>query len=140
MDSFIAIAVTIFGCIVILAGAVILVIGIRMRRREKRHCIESAVGIVKKIEYSYSDRPDETNSVLYGLRLLVNFEGTEYDVFNEEYSSSCKYRVGDAVPIMLNPDDPNEYYINDGSTGSIHLICVGAGMIVAGAFIMKYFR
>lgn len=140
MDSFIAIAVTLFGCIVILAGAVILVIGIRMRRREKRHCIESAVGIVKKIEYSYSDRPDETNSVLYGLRLLVNFEGTEYDVFNEEYSSSCKYRVGDAVPIMLNPDDPNEYYINDGSTGSIHLICVGAGMIVVGAFIMKYFR
>ena len=140
MDSFIAIAVTIFGCIVILAGAVILVIGIRMRRREKRHCIESAVGIVKKIEYSYSDRPDETNSVLYGLRLLVNFEGTEYDVFNEEYSSSCKYRVGDAVPIMLNPDDPNEYYINDGSTGSTHLICVGAGMIVVGAFIMKYFR
>ena len=140
MDSFIAIAVTLFGCIVILAGAVILVIGIRMRRREKRHCIESAVGIVKKIEYSYSDRPDETNSVLYGLRLLVNFEGTEYDVFNEEYSSSCKYRVGDAVPIMLNPDDPNEYYINDGSTGSIHLICVGAGMIVAGVLFMKYFR
>ena len=140
MDSFVGIVFTIFGCIVILAGAVILVIGIRMRRREKRHCIESAVGIVKKIEYSYSDRPDETNSVLYGLRLLVNFEGTEYDVFNEEYSSSCKYRVGDAVPIMLNPDDPNEYYINDGSTGSIHLICVGAGMIVVGAFIMKYFR
>ena len=140
MDSLIAIAVTIFGCIVILAGAVILVIGIRMRRRKKRHCIESAVGIVKKIEYSYSDRPDETNSVLYGLRLLVNFEGTEYDVFNEEYSSSCKYRVGDAVPIMLNPDDPNEYYINDGSTGSIHLICVGAGMIVAGVLFMKYFR
>ena len=140
MDPFVEIVFTIFGCIVILAGAVILVIGIRMRRREKRHCIESAVGIVKKIEYTYSDRPDEDRSVLYGPRLLVNFEGTEYDVFNEEYSSSCKYRVGDAVPIMINPDDPNEYYINDGSTGSIHMIVFGIGMMIAGVIFMKYFR
>lgn len=142
MDRFVEIAIMVFSAIVILAGAVILVIGIRKKIHEKKNCTLSTFGIVKEIEYSYDNNdfePEKPSTVLYGLRLLVNIDGTEYDVFNEEYDSHCKYRKGDAVPIMIDPYNPNDYYINDGSTASNFLIMLGAGMIIFGAFLDKFF-
>lgn len=139
MDTLIEIVFMVFAAIVMLAGAVILIIGIRRRLHEKTTCTMSTFGIVKEILYSYDNTdPDRTNSVLYGLRLLVNIDDTEYDVFNEEYSSDCKYKMGDAVPIMIDPYNPNDYYINDGSAASIFFIMLGAGMIIAGAIFAKF--
>ena len=141
MDRFIEIVFMVFSVIVVLAGVAVLVIGIRRRIHEKKNCTLSTFGIVKEIEYSYDDKdfePDKPSTALYGLRLLVNIDGTEYDVFNDEYSSNCNYRKGDAVPIMIDPYNPNDYYINDGSAASIFLILLGIGMIIAGVLFGKY--
>ena len=141
MDKFVEIVFTVFSAIVVLAGAVVLIIGIKRRIHEKKNCTLSTFGIVKDIEYSYDSddfEPDKPSTTLYGLRLLVTIDDTEYDVFNEEYSSSCNYRKGDAVPIMIDPYNPNEYYINDGSAASIFLILLGIGMIVAGVLFGRY--
>lgn len=141
MDRFVEIVFTVFSAIVVLAGAAVLIIGIRRRIHEKKNCTLSTFGIVKEIEYSYDNNdfePDKPSTPLYGLRLLVNIDDTEYDVFNEEYSSSCNYRKGDAVPIMIDPYNPNDYYINDGSAASIFLILLGIGMMIAGVILGKY--
>ena len=75
-----------------------------------------------------------------GLRLLITIDGVEHDVFNNTYDTDYyKYNEGDAVPIKVNPNNPSEYYISEGGSQGMFLYLMGAGMIVGGIFLIKYF-
>ena len=61
---------------------------------------------------------------------------------DEEYSSDLdRYREGDAVRIKINPNNLNEYYVDDGHmTSGIFITVVGIALIGAGIYFLKYFR
>ena len=146
MNTLIIIVVTIFAAIVIVAGVAILVYGARTRLFEKRNCTLATYGIVKEKLYDNDtiihDGPETRYGTEYttGLRLLVNIDGKEYDVFNNTYSTAYyDYNEGDRVSIMINPDDLNEYYINERTSPGIFVFLLGAGMIALGAYLISVF-
>ena len=145
MFKVVAVIVAIFAVIVIGMGTAILVFGIKQRIHERRNCTVDARGVVK--EKIYDDSvihvgSEVKNGVEYacGLRLLINLNGVEYDVFNKIYDTAYyKYREGDVVPVKVNPDDPSEYYISEGTSQGVSLFLIGAGMIAFGVIMIKYF-
>ena len=140
MEGFIAIVFTAFGVIVGLAGIALFIYSVVTRVKEKRDCTVPANAVVKEIEYDYDlnntrTGSDGTSTVMAAPRLLVMIDGEEREIFNAAFDSNTdRYRPGDVVPIKYNPDDPNEYYIDNGTSGSIFGMLLGAGMVTA-AFI-----
>ena len=98
IDMITTYAFSFFGIICIIAGAVVLFLGVRQFFNERRHCTLSAMAIVKEVMYNHDTftnefDPDEVHTPTYGLKLIVNIDGTEHEVFNEEYSSDLdRYR------------------------------------------------
>ena len=147
IDMITTYAFSFFGIICIIAGAVVLFLGVRQFFNERRHCTLSAMAIVKEVMYNHDTftnefDPDEVHTPTYGLKLIVDIDGTEHEVFNEEYSSDLnRYREGDAVRIKINPNNLNEYYVDDGHmTSGIFITVVGIALIGAGIYFLKYFR
>lgn len=146
MDTLILTVVTVFAAIVIIAGAAILIYGARTRLSEKRNCTLATYGIVKEKLYDNDtiihDGPDTRYGTEYttGLRLLVTIDGTEHDVFNNTYDTAYyKYNEGDTVRIKINPNDLNEYYIDEGATPGFSVFLIGTGMIAFGVIMLRYF-
>lgn len=147
LDMIGSVAFSIFAGICIIAGIAVLILGIRQFFGERRHCTMSTIGIVSEVVYDHdSTHRDFDNGLMpstaytdYGLKLIVNINGKEQEVFNGEYDSDLnRYREGDAVRIRINPDNPNEYYIDDGSmSAGVFILLVGAGLLIAGGFILK---
>jgi len=145
MYKMVAVIVAVFGGIIILAGAALLIYGIKTRMRERKNCTLSTVGIVK--EKLYDDSVVRVGSeeqfgpeYTTGLRMLITIDGVEHDVFNKIYDTEYyKYNVGDVVPIKVNPNNPSEYYINEGASQGMFLYLMGAGMIIGGIILIKYF-
>ena len=143
MEGFIAIVFTIFGVIVGLLGIALFIYSARTRMVEKRDCTVPANAVVKEIEYDYDFQNHMTDMNGVGVvtaapRLIVMIDGEEREIFNAAFDSDTdKYKPGDVVPIKYNPDDPNEYYIDNGSSGSIFGMLLGAGMIIGAFFWIK---
>ena len=146
MDTIVIVIATVFGGIVMLAGAAILIFGIKTSFGERRRCTLSTYGIVHRKLYDYTDTitdPTGSRGGTYpcGLRLLITIDGEEHNVFNETYDTKYeRFSEGDSVRVKVNPDNPSEYYINEGTSPGVSLILFGAGMMIAGALIIKYFR
>ena len=146
MDTFFEIVAMVFGGIVFVAGAALLVFGLKTMFGERKNCTLSTVGIVKEKIYDYSSSwndPTGNHGGTYpcGLRMLITIDDDEHNVFNETYDTSYeRFNEGDVVRIKVNPDNPSEYYVNEGASPGLNLILFGAGMMIAGVFLIKYFR
>ena len=146
MDTFFVIVATVFGGIVLLAGTGLLIFGIKTSFGERKNCTLSTYGVVHRKLYDYSDSWNSstgTRGGTYpcGLRLLITIDGEEHNVFSETYDTAYeKFNEGDTVRVKVNPDNPSEYYINEDVSPGVSLILFGAGMMIAGVFIIKYFR
>lgn len=58
-----------------------------------------------------------------------NYRGYDYEV--ESCVSSDNYNVGDSSELMINPDDPNEFYDPKDSKALLitDLVLIGAGVV-----------
>jgi len=146
MDALFMIIPKVFGAIVFLAGAALFIFGLKTSFGERRRCTLSTYGIVHRKLYDYTDSiTDPTGarggSYPCGLRLLINIDGEEHNVFNETYDTAYeRFSEGDRVRVKVNPDDPSDYYVNEGASPGVSVCLIGIGMMIAGAAIFMYFR
>lgn len=145
MDTVLAYVLTGFAVICGLAGLVLFIYGLKTRITERMHCTLSTFAVVTDMLYDYDtntrDREDSTpgTGVLYGPKLIVTIDDVKHEIFNDQYDSGYgKYKNGDVVPIMINPDNLNEYYINDGLPAGRFIYLVGLGLLVVAVFIIRY--
>ena len=135
-------AFTIFAVICGLAGSAALVYGLVLLVKENRRCTFRTTGRVVQTLYDYSDTygADTNGTAMCGLRLAVELNGETLLVFNDQYSSDyCSYHEGDIVPIRINPRNPNEYIIADGSASpGMFLLLLGLGMLVAAFMLIRW--
>ena len=135
-------AFTIFAVICGLAGSAALVYGLVLFIKENRRCTFRTTGRVIQTLYDYSDsyQADTNGTAMCGLRLEVELNGETLQVFNDQYSSSyCRYREGDIVPVRINPGNPNEYIVTDGSASpGLFLLLLGLGMLVAAFMLIRW--
>lgn len=110
----------------------------KRRRKLKKNCTETVYATVVDIRESYtpgdSDSPPSTS---YFPVWSYNYMGQDYEV--ESLVSSNNYNVGDSSELMINPDEPYEFYDPKDNKGLLisELVLIGAGAVALVVVILS---
>ena len=90
----------------------------------KKECTYKTTAVVSDIKKS-SSSDDDTYAPVY----TYEYEGKEYTVSSNVYSSKLKMHEGDTVEFYLKPSDPKTYYCPKETSGKFFCIIL---LIVSG--------
>ena len=120
-----------FSVLPIVAGIIFLVAGLFELVRELRGNKVRAEAVVVGMDWK-SD-PFHHSPPTACPRLRVDLNGQERELFNGAHSSSSRrFKEGMKVRIRINPDNPDDYYIDELLTPARFSLLVGAGLILFG--------
>ena len=127
-----------FAVLPLIAGAALLIVGLFELFRELRgHKIRAEAEVVGM---EWKSDPFDNAPPMACPRLRVTLNGEQRELFNEAYASSHRrFREGMRVRIRVNPDDPDDYYIDELFTPARFCLALGAGMVVFGVVMWRNF-
>ena len=137
--------VILFGILAIGVGIFLLVSG----NNKAKRCTSEAVGTVNEIIEEKEETTDEDGAIVSDTYTYTYFPVIEYKAGDKTvnkrsetgYGSKDKYKVGDNIDILYDPNNPEEYIIkNDKSSNIIGIVFIAAGVIVTGIGIIKNFN
>lgn len=83
--------------------------------KDKKVCTERVTGIVCAIDedrrMTHDSDGDRTESVTYAPVFAYSYNGRDYKITGNAYSSSPDYDEGAQVEIYVDPDDPERIYV-----------------------------
>lgn len=108
----------IFVCIIICA--VVLYLLVKMLH-DKSHAVNKCIVPIRALVVDVdiltaSDLGKSGDALWYKPVLLINLNNEEIRISPRLHSDLRQFLVGDSVPIMINPENPMEFYYNDGVT------------------------
>lgn len=89
----------------------------------------SVTGEVLSYDSYYSSDSDGGGSTMYTPTFSYSYNGKEYTFTSSTSSSSPEFKIGEAVEILVDPDDPNNVLVN--SFWERYLISVILGFLGA---------
>ena len=139
--------VILFGVIAIGVGIFLLISG----KNKAKRCTSGAVGTVVEIIEEKEENTDteEDGAIVYDSYTYTYYPVIEYKVGDKTvskrseigYGSKDKYKVGDKIDILYDPNKPEDYIIkNDKSSNIIGIVFIVVGVIVTGVGVVKNFN
>ena len=116
-------------CFFILGGFVLLAIGMFLKNKidnMKSRCTQKVMAKITKITYGSGNFDDSMNLCYYWYGYTIN--GKEYNTKAKYMIRALKYKVGDDVEILCNPNDFNDMYNPNDMGKHSHKLVLGLGI------------
>lgn len=105
---------------------------IRENRQLAARCTEEVPGIVAGMQEHYGN-----SGTLYAPVFEYSFDGMEFRQESDMASSPPKFSAGEAVTVMVNPNDPYEYTVQgDTEKTTMARIFIILGLVIAAFFLL----
>ena len=109
--------IVIFGIIVCILLLYILIKTVLYKSKHTNNCVLPIIALVVDVDVVTSDELGKTGDNLwYKPVLRINLNNKNIDLKPPTYSDLRPFKLGDNVPIVINPSNPLEFYYNDGVT------------------------
>lgn len=117
------------GVFAILAGSV-LIGAVISRLVRKRHCVESVPGMCMGVRsrWNRDQSPESSNILIYAPVFQYEYKNCVYEECEEIYVSTNPVREGQSVTLYINPQRPQEFYME--GIGLFHRELFLAGIIM----------
>ena len=118
------------GIILMSIGIIIFaLVSYRIDKKMKR-CYRTTTAVVTNVDANYDDTPTE-----YEVTVLFKVDGVE-----EEYTATTReqYKELDLVPVHFNPENPDDFYVDDLSDTNFSIKIAGITVAFIGAIIIIY--
>ncbi len=100
-------------------------------KQKAARCSETVPGTVLEMLESVG-----YSGTLYVPVFAYSYDGTDYWQENSNYTYPPRFSGGEELVIMLNPDDPDEYFVpGDKANTTMARIFIILGLVLAGSFI-----
>ena len=124
-----------------LAGIVIGIVSLVREKKRKSHRTGHTTATVVRISEDDSSLTGSyPTAVMYAPVVEYWVNGQRYEKCNKMYHAPCKYSVGQNVPLLYDPDRPEDMEI-EGDTAvnaGVVILVLGAFFSMAGAAMLYY--
>ena len=125
-------------------GIVFIIIGFYLRSKRMK-LLRIGVKVDGTVTHIRKEKSKDStvNNNIYVFKPVIDFEanGKPVSKISKIYSNPCPYKVGDKVTVTYNPDDIDDFTLNDGPALTLEIFFFGAGILIwliaAGYFIFK---
>ena len=138
--------VILFGILAIGVGIYLLVSG----NNKAKRCTTEAIGTVTEIIEEKQENTDEQDGAIisdtytYTYYPVIEYKAGDKTVSKKSetgYGNKDKYKVGDKIDILYDPNKIDDYIIkNDKSSNIIGIVFIAVGVIVTGIGVVKNFN
>lgn len=130
------IGVILFGLLFVAIGVYLLISG----NAKAKRCTEAAVGTVVGIDQE--EYTDEDGNFRYTYYPVIEYKAGEKTISKKssDGSNQSKYKIGDKLDILYNPNKVEEFIIKgDNGSNIIGIVFIALGAIAAIAGVIKRF-